>query len=394
MELAVDSRHLLILRFASLLIMLGGVAPLLAEETGNDLAINRLLLDKWKHDPDHYSRLQADLRAFYSLPGKRQDELREMDRQFSSMDEKKQRHLREVLLRYASWIDNLPEGERARIETIPNRTEKLEAIRQLRYQEWEKSLPLGMQEDLNKALLLAPTPARKKEVIARFRKEELQQYRKIQQVKTAKVPAPPHLLLRPAVVEQLPEELKIYLEKELKPQLSRQELEQLKESDSKYPQLLQTIHQLGENHPILPKMPGKYSSTTYQTLPPEYQKAIPRTKLVNAKVINNDKHVWPTFALHVNQFARKEVKDYSSLPPLGAAQPFDFPQPIRDWIETRLMPVLKKEDREKLKETEKKWPEYPETLYRYARSYKIPLPPQMSLPGPRDMWDAALGKQN
>ena len=43
---------------------------------------NRRLLERWRSDPDHYRRLQRDLRAFHALPRARQEQLRRLDELF------------------------------------------------------------------------------------------------------------------------------------------------------------------------------------------------------------------------------------------------------------------------------------------------------------------------
>jgi hypothetical protein len=79
--------------------------------------------------------------------------------------------------------------------------------------------------------------------LAQFKEQETNRHLRI--LRQAKDPA------TPARTDQLPIELKNYLDKHLKPQLNAQEREALNQAEGKYPQLLQTIHKLGETHPIL-----------------------------------------------------------------------------------------------------------------------------------------------
>jgi hypothetical protein len=67
---------------------------------------------------------------------------------------------------------------------------------------------------------------------------------------------------------------------------------------------------------------------------------------------------------------------------------------VRTWIKNELLPKLRLDEKTSLQADEKKWPEYPRKLHKLAHDHKIPLPDLLRLPGPPDMWDAALGITN
>jgi hypothetical protein len=362
--------------------------PVLAADEEEDLQQNKRLLQKWKQDPEHYARLLADLKAFHELSRARQEQLRQFDSNFAALDLKKQSHLWEVLERYNYWLEHLPEADRQRILQTTDMTERLTLIRQIRAREWQDRLPAHTREELKAALARAPDADKQAEILASFQKQDSERHaRLVRQAKQTPQTGP----LRPARTGQLPGDLKSYLDNQLKPQLNKEERNELEQAEGKYPQLLQTLHKLGEAHPVLLPQP-KAAVYNYQTLPQEYQKAFPQPKLKFAGLLGPDRYNWPLFALTVNQYARKELpKDYATLPPLGASQPSDFPPGVKIWIERVLFPRLKLDEKNSLQADEKKWPEYPLKLHKLAREHKIPLPQPLNLPGPKDMWDAALG---
>src|SRR5437763_8920743 len=104
----------------SLLVLLGAAAaalPAVAVPQGGDsLEHNRELLEKWRADPDHYARLQRDLRAFWSLPPARRKQMRRLDQELHQADAKTRKRLWAVLERYHAWLEALPEADRARVE--------------------------------------------------------------------------------------------------------------------------------------------------------------------------------------------------------------------------------------------------------------------------------------
>lgn len=388
---------LILCRILALVVVAGFHLPVLLAAGDEKTAgpSNQSLLDRWKQDPEHYARLMQDLKEFHALDATHQEELRQFDRDFAALDSQRQKHYFSVLQRYSYWLDHLPETDRKRIESTTDATARLAVVRSLFLQQWRENLPTRTRENLQQALLKANDPDEIKKIIDRFHKEEMDRKNILSQVRQAKVQAPQSILLKPAKTEELPEELRNYLEKQLKPQLNRNEVQELQEAEGKYPQFLRTLHILGSGHLlILPSRSRKEIPTTYKTLPPEYKKAISQQKLTAPKLNTNDRHTWPLFALGVNQYARGEVKDSTSLPPLGAAEPGEFPEPVRTWIETKLLPALTPAEKKTLEMLQKKWPEYPLALPRLASSHKVPLPSGLNLPGPEMMWEAALGKGN
>src|SRR5438552_17341639 len=104
-----------------LMILLGGLAlvfPLLAanEPTAQELQNNRLLLKRWRSDPDHYARLKSDLKEFLDLPAEKQEALRRFDRELHDENPKTRDRLWGVLDRHSSWLAPLSDEGRSSIE--------------------------------------------------------------------------------------------------------------------------------------------------------------------------------------------------------------------------------------------------------------------------------------
>src|SRR6266851_4058327 len=102
--------------------IVAAAAPVLAvsEPTQEELQVNRRLLERWRADPEHYARLKRDYRAFMALPADKRDRLRELDHDLREEDASSQARLFRVLDRYTTWLDHLPDEDRARIEAAPN----------------------------------------------------------------------------------------------------------------------------------------------------------------------------------------------------------------------------------------------------------------------------------
>ncbi len=131
---------------------------------------NRLLLQKWKADPEHYARLQRDLHDFWALPKAKRQQHRQIDQEFHQLDAKTQRRLWKVAERYNTWLERLPEDERRQIEQTKDTQERLQLIRAIRERQWIERLPKKVREELEKL----PAEARAARV-AVLRKQEQQQ---------------------------------------------------------------------------------------------------------------------------------------------------------------------------------------------------------------------------
>jgi hypothetical protein len=132
------------------LAVLGGLLAA-ADQHSADWDQNARLLEKWKADPEHYARLQTDLRAFWALPPERQGQLRRLDRELHPNNSPSR--LWGVLRRYVLWLDRLPEEQRNRILSASGRAERLELIRNAQKEQQNQlfnRLPPKDQEEIKK----------------------------------------------------------------------------------------------------------------------------------------------------------------------------------------------------------------------------------------------------
>jgi len=131
---------------------------------------NRQLLQKWKADPEHYARLQRDLRDFWALPGPKRQQLRQLDHAFHQLDAKTQKRLWRAAERYIAWLERLPQAERHQIEEAKGPQERLQIVRMIRERQWIERLPRKVREDLEKL-----PPEERAAQIIQLRKQERQQ---------------------------------------------------------------------------------------------------------------------------------------------------------------------------------------------------------------------------
>lgn len=115
-----------------------------------DIERNRQLLSKWKAEPEHYTRLQRDLRDFWALPASKRRQLRQLDRDFHQLDAKTQKRLWKAAERYIAWLERLPEAERQQIEQAKDTQERLQLIPTIRERQWIERLPRKVREQLEK----------------------------------------------------------------------------------------------------------------------------------------------------------------------------------------------------------------------------------------------------
>jgi len=167
----------LFLLMAVLLIAMPGAAPpgeTSTPDTGRDdaLASNVRRLEQWRKDPEHSARLQRDLNAFWAMSPQRRARLRKLDQDLHQEDSATQMRLWDVLERYHSWVERLPEADRRRIESARDWRHRLALVKELREREWVRRQPPSTQ----KRLASLSAAERKKEV-ARLREAQRQRQR-------------------------------------------------------------------------------------------------------------------------------------------------------------------------------------------------------------------------
>ncbi len=225
------------------------------EEPTDDLERNVRLLRKWKSDPEHYARLQRDLQAFHALSPDRQQQLRELDRDLHSLEPQSQHRLWEVLERYSLWYERLPEETRRRIEETTDRQERLQLIRELKEEQWLNRLPRDTRQKLKLELdLSAGKQGARAAIIAKYRLEETQRRQRIRKLIELR-PGGKERPGKPARTEALPDSVKTFVEKELRPKLTPSERKALESAQGRWPTLVLLIEDLADRYSLRP-LPG------------------------------------------------------------------------------------------------------------------------------------------
>jgi hypothetical protein len=365
-----------------LTLLLGAALPVLAvpESAPDQLDHNRRLLERYRADPEHYTRLLQDLGAFKALPPARQEKMRQFDRALHEEDSEAQTRLWEVLERYVAWVNRLPEADRERLDDATEPAEKLAIVRELRQREWIDRLPEAERKDL--LIMSAPMQAKRAAVLHEEERKSRQEWADwANGVKTRINPG--SRPKRPARLTDFPESVQNFVSIRLTRMLSDEEKDRLAKAEGKWPRLANTILELSEKHPMLPPLPTG-PIVRFNQLPPE-AKALLTNKKKAREELNKNQDKWPQFALAANDLMKQEKR---TPPPLGASRPAEFDEAIQAFLKEKLEPALTTDERTKLHGAEGHWPDYPLRLLELARKNNLTVP-GMSLPGPRELWNSA-----
>jgi hypothetical protein len=334
-----------------------------------DLQRNRRLLDRWRTQPDHALRLQRDLRAFYALPAKRQEQMRHLDRVLHSGDLTSQIRLWAVLDRYANWLEKLPEEQRRRVLAESEPQARLQLIREMRWNESLQRVPLRVREEILKL------PKEKQAENLRAWREEERSYRRQWTKQTLALQDPP---IKPATLEQLPVDVRKFVESNLLPRLSERDKQTLEKAKGKWPDYVKTIREMSDAYPVLPPLRSG-PIVKIQDLPTEVRKHVEKFPAKRQQKLKQSEGAWPDFALEVVRTVKAET---TRLSPLGASRPEEFPEEVRIFIRDRLPKGMQIQ----LAKSEGLWPDYPQALLRMTRAARM-IVPGMSVPWPGELYD-------
>jgi hypothetical protein len=359
--------------------------PLLAWADGSsdEQEQNRLLLEKWKTDPEKMGRLRASLQAFEALPAERQAQLRRLDRELHEEGSAAAARYHDVLVRYHDWLMSLPAAERQQIALAPDAKERLRRIRELHEQEWIQHLPKAYRDELQK--MAAPKRSGR---IAELRREESQRRQEWQF-------AGRHweALQKMDRQQKFRPEVEAYVRESLLPMLSEDEKAKLARATGQ-PNYPNVLVELADKHPV--KLPGPSTGPSrFEELPPEVKKILPGLKDPGPQLAARVRPVegkWPDYAIFVTRFAANPKRIGKPLPhPLGPSRPSEFSVTLQTFLKDVLIPKLTPVETELLRAAEGKWPEYPQAVLKLANEHKVAVP-GMSLPGPRELWEPFRNK--
>ncbi|HWG46024.1 MAG TPA: hypothetical protein VN688_24900 [Gemmataceae bacterium] len=350
------------------------------ETPSGDLERNRQLLQKWKTDPDHYARLQRDLRDYWALPPAKRERLRLLDKELHQLDAKTQKHLWKVMDRYSVWLEQLPEDERRNIETATDPQERLRRIKEIHERQWIEGLPRKMAEEL------AKLPAEQRAARGlQLREQERHQRRLWQQP----LGSGSRALKHPTRLREFPKEVQDFVEKHLLPHLNAEEQRRYRQAEGR-PEFSPTLKHLADQHPVLPPLPApRHAVTHYEVLPGKAKEIAGAKTLWERRVdewrkLREVEGKWPEWAETFVRLLTEEQR--KAMPPLGASRPREFPAAIQTFITTTLRERVKLGEFRKLQKAEGKWPDYPRHLLKLAHDHNLHVP-GMSLPGPAELWE-------
>jgi hypothetical protein len=373
--------------FILLLALAAGVPALAVPGPPSDeLERNRLLLESWRSDSEHYARLRRDLKAFWELPGDERDRLRRLDHELNEVDARSHKRLWSVLEHYVGWLERLPEPERQQIATA-ERSERLKVIRSIRDKQYLENLPLKVREELKQL-----PPAERRAQLDRHRQEDRQLRVACAQLALARpepLPRPtPPAANQPTRLKDFPPDVVYYVENVLWRQVKAEDAEQIKKAEgAPWPLLARTIAELSAKHPV--KLPGPPTGPRrFQDLPPEVTRAMPFKDIpfMQRKHLNDLMGRWPEFAMEYTAIARKSGVNLPRQ--LGPCHPNEFDPRVAQFVDRTLIPKLTDEEKVELKAAEGRWPEYPKAVVELSKKHAVEVP-LMRLPGPRELWDRA-----
>jgi hypothetical protein len=337
---------------------------------------NRQLLDRWRTDSEHYTRLKRDLREFKALPEESRDRLRQLDQGLHDPANPQPR-LQRVLELYLSWLDRLPEGDQRRIAATADVTERVRLIQQLRDREWIVRLPRQAREELE----ATSDPARQATRVAELRREE-QAFRRewAAALRNPEVFEPKNLQF--LHLADLPFEVQSFVRDSLIPALSPADRARLGNENGHGTAYIRTLVELADRYGYAGPG-GSLRPQQVAALPENLTQLVGKLRPVERNRLRGAANKGPEFAIVLQQL----LGNKSTLPETWIpSRPIEFDPRVQQFLTKDLLPVLTKAEKERLQKAEGHWPSYPQTLVDLARKRSLPVP-GMTLPGPRAFWD-------
>ena len=381
------------------LLLASAAAPALAvvEPSAEDLQGNRRKLQQWKADPDHYARLKRDYRAFMELPADKRDRMRELDRDLREEDLTTRERLDRVLERYSAWLDRLTEENKSRVEAASDSAERLRIVKGLREEEWINRLA-----DVDQKRIKRASADHRAKVISDIRAEERDRRREWQAA-VFHFEEPGDRAGKPVIITDFPWETQLYVNRTLKPMLSREEARRLFEAQGKWPDYARTLLQLSQNHRTVRFPPGKdappVGPADYKPgdIPQEILNlALPRkmkdgsiskADIVYVKRLQEARGKWPDFGLAVREVAKE--KKVALNKPLGPCTLEEMHPAVQQFYKNKFESELKNhKDYERLNKASGTWPDYPMLFMELAQEYNLKVPGTF-LGGQADVWKNA-----
>jgi hypothetical protein len=355
-------------------------------QDGGDVDEQRRQLEALRKHPEQLTRLREHLQSFNALPRQRKDAIIKLDHELHQVSTKKRERLWSVMARYAAWLDQLKKVDPQAFQEIkeaPDVTARLLRIKERRDEEWVLTQPESIREQW-KSL----KGEKRSQLVAKLRDEECQKQRHWQIAKRFwddlenKKPMPCRLSDFAYKGKKGADEVnkvKEYVTEYLLPYLTDAEKNRLNEAEGHWPEFPQALVEIARGRPSAlppPKLPSHLAD-----LPKPIRAQITLDKKGSKKKLLQELQTFEgrdVFATKVVEIGTKS----------GSA-PFEHEfwpssqkglQPaMKDFVERELTPKLQKKERDRLLDSELRWPDYPNTIQDLAKKYNM-QPPWHYLP--------------
>lgn len=344
---------------------------------------------------DKKELFDKNLSQFYNLEPQVAAKIQTLHANLLKLDPEERNSLWHAAESFSLWLGQLELSEQQSIRSLEDPKARLSQVRKLREVQWRLGLP---KTDQDKIKEYENDPDGRALLISRIRAEEIE--RKTRHWEMAMRPQPGPLAKatgvpkgvvtpnsRPAKLEEMPNDVQLWINAKLLPRLSTFEKNQLRFATGHWPDYPRTIYQLIRDHFLLP--PSQLLVKEFADLPHEVQEKYTSATLVATM----EKKGWmpPTsqgqdFALAVAKWAAQEKISTGFL---GPTSPQTLPPSWKQLFDKNLSPRMVKEERSFLRRAEGKWPEYPRALIDVLVSKRMAVPGNI-LPGLPSLWQDAL----
>src|SRR5437762_1217403 len=101
-------------------------------------------------NPDDPAYLRRQSAWFRAQDPARQQQLRRLHAEFTSLLPDEQARLTKVMQAYNAWLAKLPADDRQRVLAAPTAADRLEEVKRLRERDWIDTLPKAYREEYDK----------------------------------------------------------------------------------------------------------------------------------------------------------------------------------------------------------------------------------------------------
>jgi hypothetical protein len=397
-----------------------------------------------------YARLYHEGVAFLALPEAKQEAMRKLHTDLQALSPIERDRLKDVLLRYADWLERLPATDRQAVLAAPDSRTRLELIKKRREKEWIAHQPKPFRQYLERlpvskpkpalaaasalgvlsgasgqvrplsfaAALVAQTTDLRTVTITRLKREESRKARNwmIATRNWSDLTDPKKTVpARAADFNTANTDIETFVSEYLLPVLDKNEQDRLQKAEGKWPLYPMTLVELADKHPMA--LPQKRGPTAFKDLPAEVQKRIMGKGFVNK---DGKKKDFDVFFQKLEASKDLDQRLVAVLPKQSVTRPVKFATAVANYVHTKksgvklpheLWPAKAKdmsvpmrvfldqkgpfwiqltpEEHGALIQAENKWPEYPVKIQELADKYGF-RPPWQALPefdNKGDIWD-------